>query len=135
MRAGAEAAAGVVGFGAGADVTVAGAAPGAALEGGGSAGNAGVAEEGFAGVAGEGAEAAEAKVAAAAHECEPGVEVDAQTVEGRGEVGGDGCALVAALDAAGLVYQDQVVVERDDGDEGAAVGLVDGGAAVQPLQM
>jgi hypothetical protein len=42
----------VVGFGAGADVTVAGAAPGAALEGAGSAGNAGVAEEGFAGVAG-----------------------------------------------------------------------------------
>lgn len=42
----------MVGFGAGADVTVAGAAPGAALEGAGSGGNAGVAEEGFAGVAG-----------------------------------------------------------------------------------
>lgn len=54
-------------------------------------------------MAGEGSEAAEAEVAAAAHEREPCVEVDAKAVEDRGEVGGDGAELVAAHDAAGSV--------------------------------
>ena len=48
----------------------------------------------------------------------------------RGEVGGDGCgdgsALVAAHDAAGLIHQRQVFVQRDGGGECAAVGLVEG---------
>ena len=75
------------------------------------------------------------EVAAAAHEREPGVEVDAQAVEDRGEVGGDGAALVAAHDAAGSVHQRQVFIQLDGVGEGAALRRVDGDAAVQVLQM
>jgi hypothetical protein len=63
------------------------------------------APQGFPGSAGEGAEAAAAGVAAGAHEGEPGFEVDAEAVEDRGEVGGNGSALVASHEAAGLVDQ------------------------------
>jgi len=67
-------------------------------------------------------------VAAAAHERQPGVAVDVQAVEDGREIGGDGSAFVAAHDAAGLVHQRQIFVQRDGGGEGAVVGLVDGGA-------
>lgn len=84
--------------------------------------------QGFTGSASEGAEAAQAEVAAGSHERQPSVEVDAEAVEDRGEVGGDGSSLVAAHDAPGLVHQCQVFVQRDGGGEGAVVRLVDGGA-------
>jgi hypothetical protein len=49
-------------------------------------------------------------------------------VENGREVGGDRYAFVAAHDAAGLVRQHQVFIERDGCSDDAAGGLVDGGA-------
>jgi superfamily II DNA or RNA helicase len=56
-------------------------------------------------------------------------------VEARSEVGGDRSTLVAAHEAACLVRQGRVVIDGDGNGEGAALGLDDGGAAMQALQM
>ena len=65
---------------------------------------------------------------AGSHQRQPGVEIDVQAVEDRGEVGGNRAALGAAHEAPGFVHQRQEFLQRDGGGEGAALGLIDGGA-------
>jgi len=61
--------------------------------------------DGLAGARGGAAESAAEERAGAAHEVEPGIKVEVESIEDGREVGGNGPALAAADNAAGLVDQ------------------------------
>jgi len=61
--------------------------------------------DGFAGARGGAAEGAAEEGSGGAHEVEPGIKVEVEPIEDGREVGGNGSALAAADNAAGLVDQ------------------------------